>query len=243
MAVPPPVGVLPADVPASTLPAGIRTVDGEVELVVGVDFESLGPARMPVPDGEHVLVAGPARSGRSTTLARLATSWREAHPGAAVCVVGQRRGSALSSWSGVVDLDAALDVVRGRPVGQPFLLVVDDAERVADPTGALAALVTERRPGVLVIAAARPDALRGLYGHWTAAVRAGRTGVLMSACADVDGDVLGQLLPRHPPLPARPGLGWVVAGGRRALVQVGRDGGRAVDDRRADGRAAGLSRR
>ena len=50
----------------------------------------------------------------------------------------------------------------------------------------------------------------------------------MAACSDVDGDVLGELLPRHPPLAARPGLGWVVAGGRRALVQVGRDGGRAV---------------
>ena len=92
---------------------------------------------------------------------------------------------------------------------------------------ALAALLAERRPGLLVVAAGRPDALRSQYGHWTTVIRRGRTGLLMSMCADTDGDVLGELLPRHPPLPPRPGLGWLVGGGQRTLVQVGRV--RAVD--------------
>ena len=198
-----------------------------------------------------MLVAGPARSGRSTALVRLATSWSAAHPGAPVHVVCPVRRSPLSSWAEVGGLDAALEAVAGVPSGQPCLLVVDDAERVADASGALTALLSERRPGVLVLAAARPDALRGIYGHWTGVVRASRTGVLLSACSEIDGDVLGQLLPRHPPLAPRPGLAWVVAGGRRSLVQVGRDIGRddarTVEDRRAGGRAvgpvAGLSRR
>ncbi len=111
---------------------------------------------------------------------------------------------------------AAVDELAGRPC----LLVVDDAERVADAGGHLAALVAERRPGVLVIAAGRPDGLRGLYGHWTAVVRRSRLGLLLSACSDTDGDVLGELLPRHPLLPSRPGLAWMVGGGRRTLVQL-----------------------
>ena len=105
--------------------------------------------------------------------------------------------------------------------------MVDDAERVDDDNGGLAALVADRRAGLLVVAAGRPDALRTQYGHWTGVIRRGRTGLLMSMCADIDGDVLGELLPRHPPLPPRPGLGWVVGGGQRVLVQIGWAG--AVD--------------
>jgi S-DNA-T family DNA segregation ATPase FtsK/SpoIIIE len=107
--------------------------------------------------------------------------------------------------------------------------VVDDAERVDDDRSGLAALVVDRRAGLLVAAAGRPDTLRTQYGHWTGVIRRGRTGLLMSMCADTDGDVLGELLPRHPPLPPRPGLGWLVSGGQRALVQVGR--ARAVGGR------------
>ena len=103
-------------------------------------------------------------------------------------------------------------------VGRPCLLVVDDAEHVDDPR--LAALVAERRPGLLVVAAGRPEGLRSLYGHWTSVVRRSRLGLLFAACTDTDGDVLGELLPRHRPLPARPGLAWMVAGGRRSMVQV-----------------------
>ena len=104
----------------------------------------------------------------------------------------------------------------------PALVVVDDAERVDDASGALARLVADRRPGVLVVAAARPDTLRTLYGHWTAVVRRSRTGLLMAGCSDVDGDLLGELLPRTPPIPARPGLAWVVSAGGRSLAQVAR---------------------
>ena len=71
------------------------TAEGELELVVGVDFETLGPARLAVPDGEHVLVAGPPRSGRSTALVRLAASWREAHPDGAVVAIAPVRRSPL----------------------------------------------------------------------------------------------------------------------------------------------------
>jgi S-DNA-T family DNA segregation ATPase FtsK/SpoIIIE len=114
-----------------------------------------------------------------------------------------------------------IDAVRE---GDPCLVLIDDAERVDDPSGAVAALIADRRPGLLVIAAGRPDALRIQYGQWTNVIRRSRTGLLMSACADTDGDVLGELLPRRPPIPPRPGLAWLVSGGVRRLAQVGRGG-------------------
>ncbi|MGH9138323.1 MAG: FtsK/SpoIIIE domain-containing protein, partial [Acidimicrobiales bacterium] len=75
----PEIGTLADDIDATTLPAATVT-DGAAQLVVGVDFATLGPAAVDVPDGEHVLIAGPARSGRSTALVRTVAAWRVAHP-------------------------------------------------------------------------------------------------------------------------------------------------------------------
>jgi DNA segregation ATPase FtsK/SpoIIIE, S-DNA-T family len=198
-------------------PSGVVTADGETQLALGVDFESLAEALLAIPDGEHVLVAGPARSGRTTALRALLASWRVAHHDGAAWVVAPRRSG---TWDGgdVVDLDVALDGVARLDEDRPGLLVLDDAERLDDPR--LGVLAAERRSGLLVAAAGRPDALRTLYGHWTTVVRRSRLGILLAACVDVDGDLLGELLPRRPPIPARPGLAWLVDARGRRLVQL-----------------------
>ena len=85
------------------------------------------------------------------------------------------------------------------------LVVVDDAERVVDAGGRLAALANERHANVTVVAAGRPDALRTMYGHWTAVVRRSRIGLVMSSGADTDGDLFGEPLPRRSPIAPRPG--------------------------------------
>jgi DNA segregation ATPase FtsK/SpoIIIE, S-DNA-T family len=208
---PRPIAVLSERIAAATLPASVRAPDGELALVVGTAFDTLEPARLAVPDGEHVLVVGPARSGRSTALARLAAAWRDVRPSGLVQVVAPRDPGAPDVRTALAAIDVA---------GAPALLVVDDAERVDEPTGALAALVAERRPGVLVIAGGRPDGLRPQFGHWTTAVRRSRLGVLMASCTDVDGDLLGELLPRRRPLPPRHGLAWLVDAAGRRLVQL-----------------------
>ena len=63
---------------------------------------------MTVPDGEHVLVLGPARSGRSTALVRIAAAWREAHPSGWVVAVAAAHGRAAA---GVGDHEAGAVVV------------------------------------------------------------------------------------------------------------------------------------
>ena len=108
----------------------------------------------------------------------------------------------------------------GVVAGEPSPAVVDDAEFVDDPGGRLAALAAGCRPDTWIFAGGRPDALRQLYGHWTTVVRRSRTGVVHTGGSDLDGDLLGVVLPRRTPIPARPGLAWLVAGGSVHLTQV-----------------------
>jgi len=188
---------------------------------IGIDFDSLDVVRLDVPDGEHVVVLGPGRSGRSTVLSLLAAAWSAAGAGW-LGVVAPRR----SAITGVhLPPDAVVsrhvgDVLDACPGAGPALVVVDDAELVDDDGGRLAALVVARRPGLVVAAAARPEALRHAYGHWTAGVRRSRLGLVMTGAQDVDGDLLGASLPRRPPLAPRPGLAHLVADGATSLVQV-----------------------
>ncbi len=92
-----------------------------------------------------------------------------------------------------------------------------------DPSGALAAVIARHDPGLLVVAAGRPDALRTMYGHWTTIVRRSRVGMVMTLGTDADGDLLGEVLPRRLPIPARRGLAWMIDADGRRLVQVAVD--------------------
>ena len=211
------VGTLPSFVDASALGRPAHH-DGVLTLPVGLRFDTCGPAGLDVADGEHVLVIGPGRSGRSTVLVRLMRAWMEAHPDGWVGVIAPRR-SPLSPLA----RDAAHQVVERLPAAGAALLVVDDAELMDDPSGALARLVGSRRPGLLVVAAGRPESLRAAYGHWSAGVRRSRLGMVMAGATDMDADVLGAVLPRWAPIPPRPGLGHLVADGTETLVQCALD--------------------
>jgi S-DNA-T family DNA segregation ATPase FtsK/SpoIIIE len=225
----PEIGTLSSDIDADTLPAttGER---GSAQLVVGVDFATLGPAALDVPDGEHVLIAGPARSGRSTALVRTIAAWRQAHPGGTVVTCCPRPGSPLATWADRVagavnaaDENAIVGAVGEAVAVGRVVVAVDDAERLADEKGDLLALVSERHPNVTVVAAGRPDSLRTMYGHWTAVVRRSRIGLVLSAGSETDGDLFGEQLPRRIPLRPRVGLTWLFDGAGRRLVQVARD--------------------
>ena len=226
-AAPAAIGTLGDDVDAGSLPLSTHR-DGTTVLSIGIDFATLSPAGLEVPDGEHVLVVGPARSGRTTALIRLVAGWREAHRDGIVVLHCPRANSPMVAWvaASVADAVVAADeesivAAADGDVGR-VLIVVDDAERVADDGGRLAAVVAERHPNITVVAGGRPDALRTMYGHWTAVVRRSRLGLVMSSGADTDGDLFGEPLPRRSPVPSRPGLAWMIDAGGRRLVQVGR---------------------
>ena len=201
-----PVLVLPEVVDPDQFDARLAVVRSEwspdrpVELPIGLGADDLELSSLRVPVGDHVFIGGAARTGRSTALRQVEFAWRRAHPDGTVIHVDRRRP--------VADVDAVGTV----------LVVVDDAERVDDPNGALARLLA--RPGVTFAVAARLDAVRVAYGHWTREVARGRCGMIMTATGDVDGELLGATLPRRSMIPPRPGLAWIVDHDGQRLVQV-----------------------
>lgn len=221
------IGELAADIDLASLPPaenGGRGGHG-VTLPIGQSFDSLHPLSLPIAAGEHVMVLGPSRSGRSTTLTTIAAAWRHTNPQGWVGSVASRRSSAREGivFDDVASLLRSFETPAVEAVESvERLIVIDDAELVDDPTGALTALIATRGEGVTVIAAGRPDALRHAYGHWTVAARRSRLGVVMAASSDLDGDLLSICLPRRLPIPARAGLAWIVADGERHLVQIAR---------------------
>jgi S-DNA-T family DNA segregation ATPase FtsK/SpoIIIE len=234
-----PIDPVPALITARELPpTGPRDGDGGADVIaLGVDCSTALTAFLEVPEGEHILVLGPSRSGRSTTLTRVMVAWRGAHPEGTVLAVLPRRSAVqrphVDRVVQVAELGTLPSVVNPAAAAGGVLLVVDDAELVDDPEGFLAALAASRQAGITIVAAARPDAIRQTYGHWTGVVRRSRLGVVATGGGDTDGDVLGVVLPRRSALRARVGLAWLVDRGQATLVQVAVDAPGAVGDLRA----------
>jgi DNA segregation ATPase FtsK/SpoIIIE, S-DNA-T family len=188
--------------PSSTSPSGCAL------LVLGRRADDLDAAVLEVPTGDHVFIAGSARSGRSTALHRVAAAWTQARPDGRVVLVD--RQSPLGAGS----LGEALEG------GEPLLVVVDDADRVDDLTGELAAIAAGRRHGVTLAVAARIETVRGAYGHWVRDVARSRCGLLMTSAGELDGELLGVILPRRTVIAPRPGLAWMIDRHGHRLVQV-----------------------
>ena len=89
---PRPVECLPSEIDAADLPPGHGRGDDSL-LPVGIRFDDGGVCTIDVPDGEHLLIVGTARSGRSTVLRRIVRAWREAYPHGWCRIVAPRRAS------------------------------------------------------------------------------------------------------------------------------------------------------
>lgn len=226
---PPPIGVLPREVELSPLLADAALDCDHLVVPIGVGDRDLAPVALALLPGDHALVAGPARSGRSTTLVTVAhavLSAREAAcaaPDLALIALAPGRSplglldGPFTRWTAAPSWDQADKLAE---VDRRVVVLVDDAERVADPNGTLARLLA--LPHVHVVAAGRADALRAAYGHWTREVRASRLGVLLDPDVDLDGDLLGATLPRRSWVPRAEGRGWLVAPDDLQVIQVAR---------------------
>jgi DNA segregation ATPase FtsK/SpoIIIE, S-DNA-T family len=214
------LGTLPARVAGADLPSAALGSDPWT-VPIGVADANLAPAALVLHAGDHAFIGGRSRTGRSSALVLLAQRLRAADPDLLVAALAVRPSPLTRCGAELVVTDAAglpaLAVLRDS--GRRAVLLVDDAERV-DDDGTLAALVAAVRPRLHVVAAGRPDVVRSIYGHWTAAVRRSRLGVLLQPDLDVDGDLLGAVLPRRQPVAPLPGRGHLVVDGRPELVQL-----------------------
>lgn len=218
---PPVVGQLPTEVTVAELGQSAEVGAEPWRLAVGIRESDLGPGVLEVYEGEHLLVSGPARSGKSTLLLALAESLRAAgvtvwgacgrrsplpEAGLDQCAVGAEQVAAVL---------ALARVHRG-----PLVLLIDDAEQFDDADQAIAGLLSSRTSDLLVIAGGRSDDLRSLYSHWTKTIRKSRCGVLLQPNIDFDGDLLGVTLPRRAPVAVTPGRGYLVSGGTCEFLQA-----------------------
>ncbi|HEU5159371.1 MAG TPA: FtsK/SpoIIIE domain-containing protein [Streptosporangiaceae bacterium] len=205
------------------------------ELPVAVGGDTLTLRTLDAIDhGPGILVLGPRRSGRSTTLLTMTTSMLER--GWKLLVITPRRSplSALAGRDGVeavINLEAEKDEVTKlyegmvpEKGGRPTAVVIDDLELMG-VDGWMVDLMTKHLPklrdtGSAIVAAGTTDDLGSSYRGPAAVLKKSRSGVLLSPGAPADGDHFGIKLPRSLTGGMPPGRGLFVAAGQWQLVQV-----------------------
>ena len=209
------VGSLPQHIRVEDLPASAHVEDRCIHIRFAVSDLDLEPAGLTLHDGEHALVLGPPRTGRTSTLAAIGAAARTA--GAQVVIVADQPGK-LSNLLGLEpvpagSLDEAADEEGRR------LLLVDDADRIGDTAGLLAGLAASTTGRSHLVASTTADRLRSSYGSWLHEMRSCRTGVLFRPGA-LDADLLGATVPARLALAPVPGRCLVIADGAAEVMQV-----------------------
>ncbi len=224
------VDALPTAVTATDARALDDAVPPRTSALVGVGGDALGPRYLDLADhGPGVLVAGPAKSGRSTALVTmlrslLAQGWQ-------ALVLAPRR-SPLRELAGTPGVTAVLDAEVSQTdlrsawgaITSPRLLVVDDIELfgpgdLTDDTLA-EILQAARDGGDAVLAAGTTEDLGAVYRGFGSDIRRSRSGVLLTPTASTDGDLFGLRLPRSTGGPAPAGRGLLVRAGSVESIQV-----------------------
>ncbi len=221
---PPPRRLRPRRVellPTSVRRCDLPLPDGPLSVVIGVGGDELEPVAVDVSEvGPGLLIAGPPRSGRSTTLLSFAAGLRAG----GMRIVGVApRASPLRELSGCLlgtESGPALEALLGD--GRVALLV-DDAELLID--SALAPVLEQavrraRDAGTVVLVAGTTDELVTGYRGFVLDLRRSRTGILLSPQSPGDGDLLGVRLSRTTGGDVRPGRGLLVQRGRIEPLQV-----------------------
>jgi S-DNA-T family DNA segregation ATPase FtsK/SpoIIIE len=197
--------------------------------LLGAGGDDLTPQGLDIGDeGPGLTIAGPPRSGRSTTLVTMASSLLSR--GTPVLVLTPRR-SPLRSLAGqagviaVLDGDVKPDDVTEAVAGKDrYVVVVDDAELLFNgPLSApLEKILASGRDGEhgLIIAGATGDLTRAYSGFIKEALKS-RCGVLVAVDSPNDGDLFGVRLPRNAG-PGPLGRGLLVRPGTTAPLQLAR---------------------
>ncbi|KQX65652.1 FtsK/SpoIIIE domain-containing protein [Angustibacter sp. Root456] len=195
------------------------TADGEghptgLGVRVGVGGDEVEAMQLDVSCAPVVTVAGPAGSGRSSTLASWAAQLHERAVGV-LAVADSTSPLAHGPWP----VRDPLRLADSEPAPGVACLLVDDVDRLPDAVvGRLLAWTSWASPGRALVVASTTDALTSSFTGLAAAVRRHRTGVLLQPERPLDGDVFGVAAER--PDVRTPGRGLLVVRGRATPVQV-----------------------
>lgn len=214
--------------------APLGPAHGRLTATLGVEGERLSTIGVSLETG-HLLVAGPMRTGRSTTVATIAQGLIDDVAEAHLLLPRRSSLAGMPGWTsqvrGVADCAAALKALLTRvpefrdPDGPVLLVVVDDAVELEDVLGAdddLEALLAAGRDGAVRVIAAIESAQLRHYSPWLKTLRRQGCAVHLEPSVD-DGDVFGVAYPRSlQRAPRLPGRGVLVDGGQVVPVQVAR---------------------
>ncbi|MDP9066742.1 MAG: FtsK/SpoIIIE domain-containing protein [Actinomycetota bacterium] len=226
---PPRVRLLPSSISIGELPRASEPWTA----TVGARETDLAEAHVELTEG-HLLVAGPYRSGRSTALATMTAGVRTSTPEVALWLFAPRRTPLveLDLWARVArGGDACQEAVEELAMqlnageGGPLLVVIDDAEELAEGSAsyALEPVVKKARDAtVRFMVAAEARSLHRLFGGWLSEIRKDKRGILLDPDIDLDGDLFGTRLPRRQKRSFPPGRGYLVSRSALELVQVAR---------------------
>jgi len=220
---PPPVRILEQDVPHRSLSLDDLALSAdEWCLPVGVAASNLGTACLSLPSGEHAVLAGPPRSGRTAALRTIAATMRAGCATTRIVAVTPRNNAlrdddaistVLDNTSPVAELESILSEAA------PLAILIDDVEMLSSELAdVMQAALADRREDRHIIAAGRPDAFRD-HTSWTRQLRDSRTGLVL-APAPTDGDIFKTQLPLRRQEAFPPGRGFVINQGLPELTQL-----------------------
>ncbi|MEI8412570.1 MULTISPECIES: FtsK/SpoIIIE domain-containing protein [unclassified Kribbella] len=226
------VDALPASIELSAaLEIASRPVR-TTEVVVGVGGDDLDVRAFDAFDhGPGLVVVGPPRSGRSTTLLTMINSMTSR--GWQVAAVVPRRSPlrdlvGAPGIAGVFGADADAEQVKTVLDGlsSPHAIVIDDLELLGQDSQ-LAELIEARvamlrDTGNLMIGAGTGSDLTSMYRGPVVAMKKSRAGIVLNPQKYDDAEIFGIQLPRGMAGGAPPGRALLVAGGRWESIQVAR---------------------
>lgn len=192
-------------------------------LPIGLSAQTGGVAWLDLDRERRVLVAGHPGSGRSTTLATIASAALAA--GRPVVVVEMTGAGVGAEVSGAVAVDPwhPAELVEARRTHPDLVVLVDDAERLegtpVEPVLREIGALVERDGGALVVATTL-SALSTQFRGVVPEVARGQCGVLLGPRGPGDGEPFGIRAPRG--LAAITGRGLLVVGRRTVEIQVAR---------------------
>ena len=216
---------LPSELSPTQLQAVPMLNDDLWKIPVGIRESDLSSAFLEIYPQEHVLIAGPARSGKSTLMIALAQMLQETQVDGAIAPTVWAICDKRSPLS-----DAGLERVcaPGEDISGfinelmfhegPRFLLLDDIEKLDDQGSAIENLLKSGADGLCIIGAGRSAELRSLYS-WQKVLRSYGTGVLLQPDPYKDQSIFGIDMPGKTPVPLTPGRGYMHTGGRITLVQ------------------------
>ncbi|MBY5161296.1 FtsK/SpoIIIE domain-containing protein [Salsipaludibacter albus] len=146
---------------------------------------------------DDLLITGPARSGKTTTVATLATSASRA--GVPVVVFAGKRPvpglpRGVAQHVGADDVEVAVRALAARP--EPILVLVDDVHELFEGPAELPLHELMREPHVTLVATCEVSLARSAWSDVMSTLKRGRRILLLQPDSDMDASLANADLPR-----------------------------------------------